>query len=97
MRRVVLCSGKVYYDLLKLRQEEQAHDVALLRVEQFYPFPEEQLQRALLRYRKAKDVLTGLNLASGMALGYGGIFVVQQPYLLFYRLTPGTDRPAGDP
>jgi putative heme-binding domain-containing protein len=49
------------------------------------------------RYRKAKDVLTGLNLASGMALGHGGIFVVQPPYLLFYRLTPGTDRPAGDP
>src|SRR5262249_43787363 len=49
------------------------------------------------RYRKAKDVLTGLNLASGMALGYGGIFVVQPPYLLFYRFKPGTDEPEGDP
>jgi 2-oxoglutarate dehydrogenase E1 component len=55
VRRVVLCSGKVYYDLLKLRQEEQAHDVALVRVEQFYPVPEEQLQRTLMRYRKAKE------------------------------------------
>jgi putative heme-binding domain-containing protein len=49
------------------------------------------------RYRKAKDVLTGLNLASGMALGYGGVFVAQPPYLLFYRLKPGTDEPDGDP
>lgn len=49
------------------------------------------------RYRKSKDVITGLNLASGFALGYGGVFVVQSPYLLFYRLKPGTDEPAGDP
>jgi putative heme-binding domain-containing protein len=49
------------------------------------------------RFRKAKQVLGGLNLASGMALGYGGIFVVQPPYLLFYRLRAGTDEPAGDP
>jgi putative membrane-bound dehydrogenase-like protein len=49
------------------------------------------------RFRKSKDVLTGLNLASGIALGYGGIFVVQSPYLLFYRFKPGTDEPEGDP
>lgn len=48
-------------------------------------------------YRRARDVLTGLNLASGFALGYGGIYVAQPPYLLFYRLKPGTDEPAGDP
>jgi putative membrane-bound dehydrogenase-like protein len=49
------------------------------------------------QYRKATDVITGLNLASGFALGYGGIYVVQSPYLLFYRLKPGTDELAGDP
>src|SRR5262245_35972020 len=49
------------------------------------------------RYRKSKDVITGLNLASGMALGYGGVFVAQPPYLLFYRLKPGTDEVDGDP
>jgi putative heme-binding domain-containing protein len=49
------------------------------------------------RYRKSKEVITGLNLASGMALGYGGIFVTQPPYLLFYRFKPGTDEPSGDP
>jgi glucose/arabinose dehydrogenase len=49
------------------------------------------------RYRKSKDFLTGLNLASGFALGYGGVFVVQPPYLLFYRIKAGTDKPDGDP
>ncbi len=48
------------------------------------------------RYRKAKDFVTGLNLASGMALGYGGVFVVQPPYLLFYPDRDG-DVPDGDP
>jgi putative heme-binding domain-containing protein len=46
---------------------------------------------------RAKPFLTGLNLASGMALGYGGVFVVQPPYLLFYRDANGDDRPDGDP
>jgi 2-oxoglutarate dehydrogenase E1 component len=54
-RRVVLCSGKVYYDLLERRAEAKAHDIALVRVEQFYPFPEEPLKRILARYRKARE------------------------------------------
>src|SRR5215470_321577 len=36
------------------------------------------------RYHKSKDFVTGLNLASGMAIGHGGVFVAQPPYLLFY-------------
>jgi 2-oxoglutarate dehydrogenase E1 component len=54
-RRVVFCSGKVYYDLLERRAEARANDIALVRVEQFYPFPEEPLQRILSRYRRAKE------------------------------------------
>jgi 2-oxoglutarate dehydrogenase E1 component len=55
VRRVVLCSGKVYYDLLERRAEAKANDVALVRVEQFFPWHEELIQRALARYRKAKE------------------------------------------
>src|SRR5262249_21304152 len=51
VRRVILCSGKVYYDLIEKRTSD---DVAITRVEQFYPFAEEAIQRALGRYRKAK-------------------------------------------
>lgn len=49
------------------------------------------------RYRKSKDVLTGLNLATGFALGRGGIFVLQAPYLLFYADKNGDDVVDGAP
>ncbi|MFO0880398.1 MAG: 2-oxoglutarate dehydrogenase E1 component [Gemmataceae bacterium] len=55
VRRVVLCSGKVYYDLLKERTARGANDVAIVRVEQLYPFAEEQATKVLSRYRKARE------------------------------------------
>jgi 2-oxoglutarate dehydrogenase E1 component len=55
VRRVVLCSGKLYYELLERRAQEEGGEVALVRVEQFYPLPEGPLQKALARYRKARE------------------------------------------
>jgi putative membrane-bound dehydrogenase-like protein len=49
------------------------------------------------RYETTKDFVTGLNIASGMALGHGGVFVAQPPYLLFYADKNGDDIPDGDP
>jgi putative membrane-bound dehydrogenase-like protein len=49
------------------------------------------------RYRKAKDFVTGLNLASGLCLGNGGVYVLQTPYLLFYPDRDGDDVPDGPP
>lgn len=48
-------------------------------------------------YETAKDFVTGLNIASGMCLGHGGVFVAQPPYLLFYPDSKGRDVPDGDP
>jgi 2-oxoglutarate dehydrogenase E1 component len=56
VRRVVLCSGKVYYDLLAQRREKAISDVAILRLEQLYPFPEKTLARELAPYRNAELV-----------------------------------------
>jgi 2-oxoglutarate dehydrogenase E1 component len=56
IRRVVLCSGKVYYDLLEARQEQGIDDVYLLRVEQFYPFPAKSVIDELKRFPKADIV-----------------------------------------
>lgn len=50
VRRVVLCSGKIYYDLSAARAESGRDDVALLRVEQLYPFPWADLRRELAAY-----------------------------------------------
>jgi 2-oxoglutarate dehydrogenase E1 component len=56
VRRVLLCSGKVYYDLTEM---EEAHDarLAIIRVEQLYPLEEKLLGRALRRFRKAREVI----------------------------------------
>ncbi len=56
VRRLLLCSGKVYYDLLKEREDRARQDVAIVRVEELYPFPEEALRRELQRYPQVKDV-----------------------------------------
>ncbi len=56
VKRVVLCTGKVYYDLLAERREQQIQDVALVRVEQLYPFPVKSLTTTLAPYRNAEVV-----------------------------------------
>jgi 2-oxoglutarate dehydrogenase E1 component len=57
VRRVVLCSGKVYYDLLEQARKDGIPDVALVRVEQLYPFPRPDLVGELKRFAKVADVV----------------------------------------
>lgn len=57
VRKVVLCSGKVYYELLQKRREKKQTDVAIIRIEQLYPFPVDELNAALKPYAHAKDVV----------------------------------------
>ena len=54
VRRVVLCSGKVYYDLLTERRAHEMNDVAIVRLEQLYPFPENTLGRVLAPYHRCR-------------------------------------------
>tara|TARA_B100000959_G_scaffold248398_1_gene275247 strand:- start:10 stop:2706 length:2697 start_codon:yes stop_codon:yes gene_type:complete len=55
--RVIMCSGKVFYELLTRRQDDQINNVAILRLEQLYPFPAEQLMNELAKFPKTKDVV----------------------------------------
>jgi 2-oxoglutarate dehydrogenase E1 component len=55
--RVVLCSGKVYYDLLEKRRADNLTNVAIIRVEQLYPFPEEKLSAVLEPYCHVKKIV----------------------------------------
>jgi 2-oxoglutarate dehydrogenase E1 component len=57
VQRVILCTGKVYYDLLAERIERKINNVALIRVEQLYPFPDEDLTQVLTNYRHAREVV----------------------------------------
>ena len=57
VKRVLLCSGKVYYDLMAERENLERHDVAIVRLEQLYPLSEEDLQAALASYADGVHVV----------------------------------------
>jgi 2-oxoglutarate dehydrogenase E1 component len=55
--RVVLCSGKVYFDLLKARREAKTETVAIVRIEQLYPFPSDEYEAVLRKYSNAREII----------------------------------------
>jgi len=57
VRRVVLCSGKVYYDLVEDAAKRGVNDVAIIRVEQLYPFPRKEIAEELAKYPATKEVV----------------------------------------
>jgi 2-oxoglutarate dehydrogenase E1 component len=57
IKRIVLCTGKVYYDLLEERRARKQEDIAIIRIEQLYPFPKQALMTVLKAYHKAKSVV----------------------------------------
>lgn len=56
IKRVIICSGKVYYDLFEAREKLQRNDVYILRVEQLYPYPEHAMNKELKRFSNAEFV-----------------------------------------
>ncbi|MDR7297615.1 2-oxoglutarate dehydrogenase E1 component [Pelomonas aquatica] len=57
VKRVIVCSGKVYYDLVRARAEKKATDVVIVRVEQLYPFPHKAFAAELKKYPNATDIV----------------------------------------
>ena len=57
VKRVILCCGKVYYDLVNARREKKINDIAIVRLEQLYPFPKDSLEKELAKYPKATEVV----------------------------------------
>jgi 2-oxoglutarate dehydrogenase E1 component len=56
IRRLVLCSGKVYYDLIEAREVSKINDVAIIRLEQLYPFPAQELANEIKKYKNAEII-----------------------------------------
>ena len=57
VKRIVFCSGKVYYDLLERRRADKIAEVALVRIEELYPFPADDYLAILDRYGNARDIV----------------------------------------
>ena len=57
VKRVIACSGKVYYDLVKKRDEKKSSDVAIIRVEQLYPFPHKAFAAEMKKYANASEIV----------------------------------------
>jgi 2-oxoglutarate dehydrogenase E1 component len=97
VRRVVFCSGKVYYDLLKYRDEQKVADAAILRIEQLYPLDEAQLHEAIGRYANAKAFVWCQEESQNMgAWGYIGwqLKRLLEPRLLWYAGRAASASPA---
>ncbi|MBA3240347.1 MAG: multifunctional oxoglutarate decarboxylase/oxoglutarate dehydrogenase thiamine pyrophosphate-binding subunit/dihydrolipoyllysine-residue succinyltransferase subunit, partial [Acidobacteria bacterium] len=86
VRRIVLCSGKVFYDLSAARQKSGDTHAAILRLEQFYPFPEQRLREIFASYPQA----TQLVWAQEEPKNYGGWGFVEQRLINMLR---GCERP----
>ncbi len=56
VKRVLFCTGKIYYELLQRQIELMNKDVAIVRIEQLYPYPEKQIQKVMDKYKKAEKV-----------------------------------------
>lgn len=55
--RIVLCSGKIYYELLQKRRDEKIEHIAIVRIEQLYPFPNDALKSEFAKYANAKEIV----------------------------------------
>lgn len=56
VRKVILCSGKIYYDLFEAREASKINDVAIIRLEQLYPFAAQEVQNELAKYKNAQVI-----------------------------------------
>jgi len=72
-RRLIFCSGKIFYDLIAIRREHEKYDTAIIRIEQLYPFPEEQLREVLAAHEHVEEIYWVQE--EPMNMGYWGYIV----------------------
>jgi len=92
VRRVVLCSGKIYYDLLARKKKLGARDIALIRLDQIFPFPQNEIQQILLKYRNNMLTLWVQEEPENMGAWYYIRNAMKETELI-----PVTRQPSGSP
>jgi 2-oxoglutarate dehydrogenase E1 component len=97
-RRIVFCSGKVYYDLLEAREVHGITDVAIVRIEQIYPFPIPEFAETIKRYAHVEDVVWCQEEPENQGAWYQIRHRLQEPLgdeqQLYYAGRPGAAAPA---
>jgi 2-oxoglutarate dehydrogenase E1 component len=98
VKRVVFCSGKVYFDLAEQRRNETIQNVAIVRIEELYPFPIEEYARVIARYRNAHEIVWCQEEPQNQGAWYQIRHRLQEPlgakHQLFYAGRPGAAAPA---
>jgi 2-oxoglutarate dehydrogenase E1 component len=99
VKRIIACSGKVYYDLISKRSELRRSDVALIRIEQLYPFPHKQFEAEIKRYPNATEVVWCQEEPQNQGAWYqSGHYLRQsmrEDQKLYYAGRPASAAPAG--
>ena len=97
-RRIVFCSGKVYYDLVEARHLHDKSDVAIVRIEQIYPFPIEEFAKNVAEYPNATDIVWCQEEPQNQGAWYQVRHRLQEPLSdrqhLYYAGRPGAAAPA---
>ncbi len=97
-RRVVFCSGKVYYDLLEARQVHGIDDIAIVRIEQLYPFPIDEFAEVIERYEHVEDIVWCQEEPQNQGAWYQVRHRLQEPLRdnqqLYYAGRPASAAPA---
>jgi 2-oxoglutarate dehydrogenase E1 component len=98
IKRIVFCSGKVYYDLVAHRREQAIDNVALIRIEQLYPFPAEQYAGVVYHYPNAHEIVWCQEEPQNQGAWYQIRHRLQEPlgpdHELFYSGRAGAAAPA---
>ncbi|HEV3009269.1 MAG TPA: 2-oxoglutarate dehydrogenase E1 component [Burkholderiales bacterium] len=99
VKRIIACSGKVYYDLLAKRTETKRTDVAIIRVEQLYPFPHKQFEAEMKRYPSALEVVWCQEEPQNQGAWYQTAHYfrenMREDQKLYYAGRPASASPAG--
>ncbi len=98
VKRVILTSGKVYYDLLQKRRADKIEDTAIIRIEQLYPFPEAILKKLLKEYKSAKEIIwcqeEPQNQGAWYAIQHHIVACLEKGQILHYAGRPSSASPA---
>jgi 2-oxoglutarate dehydrogenase E1 component len=98
VERLIFCSGKVYYDLAETRRSEKLDHVAIIRLEELYPFPIDEYARTIDRYANAREIIWCQEEPQNQGAWYQIRHRLQEPltgkHELFYAGRPGAAAPA---